>query len=435
MTNPAITVEKLGKEYHIGLKERKHTTFREALIESAKAPLKRLQRLSGRTTDDRFWALRDVSFDVPHGEVLGIIGRNGAGKSTLLKILSRITEPTSGRATINGRVASLLEVGTGFHNELTGRENVYLNGAILGMSRTEITRKFDEIVDFAGVERFLDTPIKRYSSGMKVRLAFAVAAHLEPEILIIDEVLAVGDQEFQAKCLGKMNDVATSGRTVLFVSHNMAAVESLCSRVALLQDGQMIADGETHAIIADYLTLNGVHNSGCVDLSCHGGRKKRYQQVMDRVALLDEFDRPLTSVSMGDGLSVSVSFASSGLAFCPVLGVVVKNSVGTAVFGVNNRLVNGFRFEKKQSGVIYCHFASLPLMPGIYSIDLYLGDEHQNLDAVTDAVTFEVVPADVYGTGKLPRSKAGLIFWDATWSVRDDASQDRQAHTQVGIGL
>ncbi len=206
---PVISVENLSKKFQIGLRESQNRTFREAVMDSFSAPLKRFRQLSGKDhNESEFWALKDVSFEVQEGEVLGIIGRNGAGKSTLLKILSRITEPTSGRAVIRGRVASLLEVGTGFHHELSGRENVYLNGAILGMSKSEINRKFDEIVDFSGVEKFLDTPIKRYSSGMKVRLAFAVAAHLEPEILIIDEVLAVGDQEFQNKCLGKMQDVA-----------------------------------------------------------------------------------------------------------------------------------------------------------------------------------------------------------------------------------
>lgn len=256
-----IRVERLSKRYLIGHERAGHgsETFREMIM----ANLRRLGRgardmAQGRqmvTGDDfeAFDALRDVSFDVSRGEVLGVIGRNGAGKSTLLKILSRITEPSSGRVTIRGRVASLLEVGTGFHAELTGRENIFLNGAILGMSRAEIRRKFDEIVAFADVERFLDTPVKRYSSGMYVRLAFAVAAHLEPEILIIDEVLAVGDAEFQRKCLGKMHDVAGSGRTVLFVSHNMGAVESLCTRCILLADGKAVASGQTSEVVQDYL--------------------------------------------------------------------------------------------------------------------------------------------------------------------------------------
>src|SRR5262245_10187488 len=242
----AIRVEKLSKRYQIGAQQSSYRTFREALSGAITAPIRRLRRLSGRANDaETFWALKDISFDVEPGEVVGIIGRNGAETSTLLKVLSQITEPTTGQVELNGRVASLLEVGTGFHPELSGRENIYLNGAILGMTRAEIRRKFDEIVAFAEVERFLDTAVKHYSSGMYVRLAFAVAAHLEPEILVVDEVLAVGDAEFQKKCLGKMESVARGdGRTVLFVSHNMAAIESLCSSALLLVNGELRARGE-----------------------------------------------------------------------------------------------------------------------------------------------------------------------------------------------
>ena len=251
----AITVEGLGKKYRLRHRAETHSydTVRDALIRAAAAPLRRLSgNGSGATTDD-FWALRDVSFDVARGDVVGIIGRNGAGKSTLLKILSRITEPTTGRVTLEGRVASLLEIGTGFHPELTGRENIYLNGAVLGMTRAEIRRNFDSIVAFAEVERFLDTPVKRYSSGMYLRLAFAVAAHLEPDILVIDEVLAVGDAEFQKKSLGKMHEVSRGGRTVLFVSHNMAAVQSLCATTIWLDRGEVAASGPTAEVIPKYL--------------------------------------------------------------------------------------------------------------------------------------------------------------------------------------
>src|SRR4051812_45707528 len=242
MSKPIIDVQGLGKAYRIGMVNPKHTNFRETITELAKTPFKRMRRLdddfSSGDQVDTYWALKDVSFHVNQGEVLGVIGRNGAGKSTLLKCLSRITEPTTGEARIRGRVSSLLEVGTGFHPELTGRENIYLNGAILGMKRAEIRSKFDEIVAFSEVEKFLDTPVKRYSSGMYVRLAFAVAAHLEPEVLIVDEVLAVGDASFQKKCLGKMGDVVKHGRTVLFVSHNMDAVASLCTQVLLVEKGR-----------------------------------------------------------------------------------------------------------------------------------------------------------------------------------------------------
>ncbi len=244
--NIAISVRGVSKSYSILHESQRHTTAAEALIHSIKT-------IGKKQTSETFWALKDVSFDINKGDVVGIVGRNGAGKSTLLKILSRITEPTSGQIELYGRVGSLLEVGTGFHPELTGRENVFLNGAVLGMSRREIASHFDAIVDFAGVEKFLDTPVKRYSSGMYVRLAFAVAAHLEPEILIVDEVLAVGDAEFQSKCLGKMQDVAAHGRTVIFVSHNMAAVRQLCSSAILMKGGQVADSGDTGSIVSQYL--------------------------------------------------------------------------------------------------------------------------------------------------------------------------------------
>jgi lipopolysaccharide transport system ATP-binding protein len=255
MYDTAIRVESLSKLYHIGVAQARHDTLRDALVDGLRAFLGRMRR-DGSSSDgleDTIWALKDVSFEVKRGEVIGIIGRNGAGKSTLLKILSRITEPTEGRAVIRGRVGSLLEVGTGFHPELTGRENIYLNGAILGMRKTEIEHKFDEIVAFAEIERFLETPVKRYSSGMYVRLAFAVAAHLEPEILLVDEVLAVGDAAFQKKCLGKMEDVAMEGRTVLFVSHNMVAIQSLCSQAMWLNEGRIVETGQASHVVSNYL--------------------------------------------------------------------------------------------------------------------------------------------------------------------------------------
>jgi len=262
MSDIAIRVENLGKQYRIGAKQERYNRFTEQVTDAITAPIRRAKQALQRSnvqassrSNDTIWALRDVSFEVQRGEVVGIIGRNGAGKSTLLKILSRITEPTTGRVELHGRVSSLLEVGTGFHPELTGRENVYLNGAILGMRRDEIERKFDEIVAFSGVEKFIDTPVKRYSSGMKVRLAFAVAAHLEPEILLVDEVLAVGDAEFQSKCLGKMGEVARGGRTVLFVSHNMGAIRTLTERSVLLHNGRAAADGHTELVIQYYLEV------------------------------------------------------------------------------------------------------------------------------------------------------------------------------------
>lgn len=246
-----IRVENITKQYRVGSTQAAYQTLRDTIVESVKAPFRRDR--AEKQNADTIWALNGISFEVPRGQVVGIIGRNGAGKSTLLKILSRITEPTSGRAELYGRVGSLLEVGTGFHPELTGRENIFLNGVIMGMKREEIERKFDEIVAFAEISRFLDTPVKRYSSGMYVRLAFAVAAHLEPEILIVDEVLAVGDASFQRKCLDKMKDVSQHGRTVLFVSHNMSAVTRLCERTILLDQGKVLSDGPSHEVVSTYL--------------------------------------------------------------------------------------------------------------------------------------------------------------------------------------
>ena len=252
--NPIVRVEGLSKQYRLGTRESSYETLRESLVEAVRTPFNRLRGQNGAGRHETIWALQNLNFEVAPGEALGIVGRNGAGKSTLLKVLSRITQPTTGRAELFGRVASLLEVCTGFHPELTCRENIYLNGAVLGMKRAEIDRKFDQIVDFSELEKFLDTPVKRYSSGMYMRLAFAVASHLEPEILIIDEVLAVGDAQFQKKCLGKMSNAATQGRTVLFVSHNMIAVQSLCQRAIWLDQGQVVSEGPASAVVADYLT-------------------------------------------------------------------------------------------------------------------------------------------------------------------------------------
>ena len=256
MNDVVIRAEGLGKKYNLGVRKK---SFRESMVDLASAPVQRARKLLSRQSageegdDSIMWALRDASFEIRQGEVVGLIGRNGAGKSTLLKILSRITEPTCGWADIDGRIGSLLEVGTGFHPELSGRENIFLNGAILGMPKAEIERKFDEIVDFCQLEKFLDTPVKHYSSGMYVRLAFAVAAHLEPEILMVDEVLAVGDARFQKKCLNKMEDISHSGRTVIFVSHNMSAVTRICQRAILLEEGRVVASGESHDIVSAYL--------------------------------------------------------------------------------------------------------------------------------------------------------------------------------------
>ncbi|HEX5281394.1 MAG TPA: ABC transporter ATP-binding protein [Micropepsaceae bacterium] len=305
----AIHAEDLAKKYIISHQSDPsgHGVLREALTAKFKRALRPIRHIPGggpgwsSQTREEFWALKNVGFDVCHGEVLGIIGRNGAGKSTLLKILSRITDPTEGRVELCGRVASLLEVGTGFHPELTGRENVYLNGAILGMTRSEIRTKFDEIVAFAGVERFLDTPVKRYSSGMYVRLAFAVAAHLEPDILIIDEVLAVGDAEFQRRCLGKMQDVSKHGRTVLFVSHNMLAVEQLCSRAICLEAGRIRMAGSARDVIANYLS-----NNGAEVLECFPESDPARVAEVQHVVLCSDDGKPLRQVTTADTAGLNI---------------------------------------------------------------------------------------------------------------------------------
>ena len=331
MTLPIITIENLSKEYLIGQKESPYSTFRETIMEFATAPFKRWQRLRGKVgAEQRFLALKDINLQVNEGEVVGIIGRNGAGKSTLLKILSRITNPTTGRVVVRGRVGSLLEVGTGFHPELTGRENIYLNAAILGMKRREIDKKFDEIVGFSEIEKFLDTPVKRYSSGMQVRLAFAVAAHLEPDILIVDEVLAVGDAAFQKKCLGKMEDISVkSGRTVLFVSHNMQAVQSLCSRALLLQSGALIDDGEAGRVVNDY--MSSIANSvGQVEWSRTDAPGNNELQLL-ALRIISDIGKT-TRYSSKEALVIEMEFNldRSDPALC--IGFDLMNSDGTVVF-------------------------------------------------------------------------------------------------------
>ena len=314
MSDIAIEVNSISKRYRIGLKEEIHDTFIGSLTSWLKSPISNYRKVhylssfsNNGESDDIMWALNDVSFKINRGEIVGIIGKNGAGKSTLLKILSRITEPTSGEATINGNVASLLEVGTGFHPELSGRENIYLNGTILGMKRDEIDRKFDEIVDFSGVDQFIDTPVKRYSSGMYVRLAFSIAAHLEPDVLLVDEVLAVGDIEFQNKCLNKMDEVAKEGRTVLFVSHNMGSVGRLCSSAILIKDGQIKREGNVNEIIDLYskLSFGKINNSNGTINYPESRDKKAY---ISSVRILDHQDRITSVLDQSKPFKIEVCF-------------------------------------------------------------------------------------------------------------------------------
>ncbi|MBV8054790.1 MAG: ABC transporter ATP-binding protein [Deltaproteobacteria bacterium] len=418
---PIIKVENVSKRYWLSQRDH-YSMLRDRIAACYKAPLRAITsrfRHAGRLKVDpaSVWALQNVSLEVQPGEVLGIIGRNGAGKSTLLKILSRITEPTGGRIELYGRVGSLLEVGTGFHGELTGRENIFLSGAILGMRKAEIARKFDEIAAFAEIEQFIDTPVKHFSSGMYTRLAFAVAAHLEPEILLVDEILAVGDLAFQKKCLGKMGDVARHGRTVFFVSHNLPSVEALCSRCLFFSRGRLAGDGSVNEILRRYMTAELQPDSGTCPLMAHAGRRNSSISMMTAVTLTEGSGEFSAAFKMGGRLTVSVSYGAER-AFTPVLGVTVKNMHGLAIIRADNQFIGGFNFDQRHnSGTITCTFDKLPLLPGRYAIDLSLGDSFRDLDVVNDAIMFEVLPADVFGTGKLPPPGSAVVFWPAHFAI------------------
>lgn len=399
MSRPIISVENLGKAYRLGLKEEVHDSLVGAMQSFARSPLRNFQRLRRLNTftaedesDDTLWALKDVSFEVAEGEVVGIIGRNGAGKSTLLKILSRITEPTRGRAVIRGRVSSLLEVGTGFHPELTGRENIYMNGTILGMRKKEIDRKFDEIVDFSGVEKFLDTPIKRYSSGMQVRLAFAVAAHLEPEILIIDEVLAVGDAEFQKKCLGKMQDVAEGGRTVLFVSHNMAAVQSLCHKGYLLIGGAVGAQGSISHVLAEY------HESTNSVLQLDHATDRA--GVLSGVYLIGDDGTPSSYLEMGRPLVLEIELEFAEAVFEPTIGIGIDNSLGQRILSLHTHRTSSLSTRFLGSNRVRVTIPQCPLAPGEYSSRIVISSRNGNVATIDNALQFSVIDADTFGEGR-----------------------------------
>lgn len=420
---PIIKVEHLGKRYRIGARE-PYRAIRDSIMRTAAAPWRGLRsRFAGaepHANANDMWALNDVSFEVAPGEVLGVIGRNGAGKSTLLKVLSRITEPTTGRVELYGRVGSLLEVGTGFHPELTGRENIFLSGAIMGMRRIEIARKFDQIVAFAEIEQFVDTPVKRYSSGMYVRLAFAVAAHLDPEILLIDEVLAVGDAAFQKRCLGKMGEVAREGRTVLFVSHNTAAIEALCSACIMFAGGRLAGRGTPLEVLSQYVAAGADLGSGERALAQHPGRPSHNAPIMTRVELRSVGPAPTGAVRMGAPLEIRVSYAA-GQPLRPVLGVVVKTSYGASVFCASDRFCDQLIFcDPIARGTVICAIEKLPLMPGSYTIDLYLGDANGDIDVIFEATSFEVLAADVTGSGRLPPASGGPIYCDAKWLLVND---------------
>jgi lipopolysaccharide transport system ATP-binding protein len=398
---PALVVENVSKRYRLppaGAERLPYRTLREDLVRWLTWPARRWRGRGGRPED--FWALRDVSFEVEPGDVVGLIGRNGAGKSTLLKVLSRITKPTAGRARLRGRVGSLLEVGVGFHPELTGRENIDLCGVVLGMSRAEVRRKFAEIVAFAEVERFLDLPVKRYSSGMYLRLAFAVAAHLETEILLVDEALAVGDAAFQKRCLGKMGEVARCGRTVLFVSHNMASVRALCGRAVLLDRGRVAAAGPAEAVITRY--TESIFPTREAAAGPGGGRfhLRRVALTNDRGELTNEF-------AAGEAMTVEVHYSAHREYPNPIFWVTVYSQHGP-MFAANMFLDNHTPAVLRGDGVLACRFRSLPLLPQAYTVKLagYENDGRTPLVTAHEAAFFDIVgaPADFGLDGPLAPS-------------------------------
>jgi len=408
MSNLAIRIDGLGKRYRIGLRDERPETLFGAAASVLKSPLKsyrdlrNLNRFDSDEGEDVIWALRDVFFDVKHGEVVGLIGRNGSGKSTLLKVLSRITEPTRGRIDLYGRVASLLEVGTGFHADLTGRENVYLNGAILGMTKAEIDRKFDEIVAFSEIEKFIDTPVKRYSSGMKVRLAFAVAAHLEPEILLIDEVLAVGDVAFQKKCLGKMDDVAGEGRTVIFVSHHMNMIQALCQRGIVLDGGQVMFDGAVDAAISEYIDrMSGTLSDPFGD---NPMRRTEGEVRMVNAYLVDDRENVTEGFVAGRPMEIRIEYTNPRLYDNLDFVINVYNNLDAKLLTFNWGL-NGYRIDEAcASGVISCVIPKLPLAPGAYRIAMALKHNGVVVDHVPNALRFSIESSIFYGSGRIPPS-------------------------------
>jgi lipopolysaccharide transport system ATP-binding protein len=437
MSEVIIQSEGLGKKYRIGHRSPQvHVALRDVLAQQGHNLLRSLRDVvAGRALieGDRhedFWALRDVNFEIRRGDVVGIIGRNGAGKSTLLKVLSRITEPSEGRLTIHGRIASLLEVGTGFHPDLTGRENIYLNGAILGMNRSEIRRKFDEIVSFAGIEKFLDTPVKRYSSGMYVRLAFSVAAHLEPEILVVDEVLAVGDAEFQQKCLGKMHDVAGEGRTVLFVSHNMNAVASLCQKGILLQNGTVHHSGAIKDVIDVYASDN---QSTALYADLHESERRRNSRkpIFTEIKISGTDDNYITNggkfrVDIGLDLKDVPQYVRDK----PEVNISVCDSSGRRIFTLMSQRqgAGGVKFSEEKI-IVSALLNNLPLSPGIYNLELRFWTPGEQWDEVSPALIFEVYwKSDHNGVSNWD-SNLGCVYIEPEWEFFP-----RQAFNSGSVG-
>jgi lipopolysaccharide transport system ATP-binding protein len=410
---PVLRIENVSKAYRLGEISRKvfwHDLRRRLRGDFTSAP----------DETERFWALRDVSFDLREGEVLGLLGRNGAGKTTLLKVISRITSPTAGEVKMRGRVASLLEVGTGFHMELTGRDNVYLNGIILGMTRGEVRRKFDEIVAFSGIEEFIDTPVKRYSVGMRVRLAFAVAAHLEPEILLIDEVLAVGDAVFQQRCLGKIGEVARSGRTVIFVSHNSASIEALCTRGIVLEHGRLAFDGTQIEAIDFYAASRA---ASVTDLASRDDRRGTGEIRVTGLEVRNERGATAAGVHSGEDIEIALHYERRSATTFPRLAVQidVATHLGAPIFTQANWLKDTLFDDLPMHGTFVCRIPRLPLPAGKFHIGFRVAAEKQGkrdpLDALDDAAELNVEGGDFFGSGKAAPAKSGVCLVDGEWRV------------------
>lgn len=426
---PAISMRGLSKSYRLGAIGR-HTLVDECQYLwhrlRGRDPRAHMSKIGGRAAapavpaggDGAFWALKDVSFDVQPGEVVGIIGRNGSGKSTLLKLLTRITEPTAGEAIIRGRVASLLEVGTGFHPELTGRENIFMNGTILGMKKAEIAAKFDEIVAFSEIEKFIDTPVKRYSSGMYVRLAFAVAAHLDPEILLVDEVLAVGDAAFQKKCLGKMGQVARTGRTVLFVSHNMPSVQALCQRAVVLCDGRVMCDAPVEDAIEKY--LRSLEEEAFGDGYGSGRDRKTGQCIIQDVYVADPDGNRMATAMTGQPVQIAVHYRLVGPAIGLQFGLGVYSTGGEKILHLGTVYTEREPRTYPPKGCVVCAIPRLPLLPGRYLVNVSLRDERERIDHIPSACVLDVSAGDFWGTGKIPPSTDSKVVVDHTWVVKEE---------------
>ncbi len=418
MSECVIEINQLSKVYRIDPVIGRATTrtLQEDLVNIVRKPFKGGQK----SRKQEIWALQDVSMEVNRGDVVGIIGRNGAGKSTLLKILSRITEPTSGYADIYGRVGSLLEVGTGFHTELTGRENIYLSGAILGMRTSEIDRKFEQIVDFSGVHKYIETPIKRYSSGMAVRLAFSVAAHLEPEILLVDEVLAVGDAAFQKKCIGKMEEVAEGGRTIFFVSHNMAAITSLCTRGVWLDEGRVMADGPVQDVVQQYLTAVGEVEGAKTDLRTRIDRGGDGRLRFTAFQIRDKEGNPLPAVVSGEPVNLVLNFHAPAM----VKGTVsvhfwVCDAFGTCILTLSSLYTGDDFTNLPPHGEIVLHIPRFPLREGRYFVDLGLDIDGVKADRVTRAIQLDVTSGAFYPVQQPADSSYGNLLCDHSWYLNE----------------